>query len=94
MLSGLINRATSKTLWGLRKKEQCQIDIGQIEFSVLWNIGNIGDNDTSSGRPFHVLAAATLNVLMLIVDSLNGGMTSRSVLAEQKLATRLICQTD
>jgi len=43
-------------------------------------MGNVGDNVTSSSRLFHVLAAATLNVLLPIVDSLNNGKaTKRSV---------------
>jgi len=35
-------------------------------------------------RQFHV-RAATLNVLLRIVDSLSGGTTRRSVLAERRL---------
>jgi len=34
-------------------------------------MGYVGDVVTSYGRAFHVLAAATLNVLLPIVDSLN-----------------------
>ena len=48
-------------------------------------MGNNGDDVTSSVRLFHVRAAATLNVLLPIVHSLNGGMTRRSVLAEPRL---------
>jgi len=50
-------------------------------------MGNVGDVVTSSGRPFHVWAAATLNVLP-ILDSLNDGTTWRSVLAERRQRRR------
>jgi len=44
-------------------KEQCQDKIGETNaFSVLRKAGNVGDDVTSSGRPFHVRAAATLTV--------------------------------
>jgi len=48
--------------------------------SLLRKMGNVCDNVTSSSRAFHVWAAATLNVLLPIVDSLNAGMTRQSVL--------------
>jgi len=41
----------------------------QCVFSLLRKAGNVGDDVTSSGRTFHVRAAATLNVLLPIVDS-------------------------
>jgi len=47
----------------------------QMRFQSFTKAGNVGDDVTSSGRPFHVRAAATLNVLLPIVDSLNGGTT-------------------
>jgi len=48
-----------------------------MRFQSFTKSGNVGDDVTFSGRPFHVRAAATLNVLLSIVDSLNGGTTVR-----------------
>jgi len=67
-------------------KEQCQDKIAETKCvsSLLRKAGNVGDDVTSSGRPFHVRAAATLNCLLPIADSLNGGTTRRSMLAERR----------
>jgi len=54
----------------------------QMSFQFFTKMGNVGDDVMSSGRAFHVSAAATLNVLLPIVDYLNDGTTRRSVLAE------------
>jgi len=59
-------------------KEHRQDKIGKTkEFWVFYEkMGNVGDFVTSSGRPFHVrAAAATLNILLPTVDSLNDGTT-------------------
>jgi len=51
--------------------------------SLVQKVGNVGDDVTSSGRPFHVCEAATSNITLPTVDSLNDDTTRRSVLAER-----------